>query len=55
VGTRESQLTAIEDADIAFGASPQRGNRIVERYRRNLTHFQAGEPLEGVIDNRKGY
>lgn len=37
------------------GASPLRGDRIVERFRRNLAHFLAGEPLEGVIDKRKGY
>jgi phosphoglycerate dehydrogenase-like enzyme len=37
------------------GASPLRGDRIVERFRRNLTHYLAGEPLEGVIDKRKGY
>ncbi len=37
------------------GASPLRGDRIVERFRRNLAHFLAGEPLEGVIDKHKGY
>jgi phosphoglycerate dehydrogenase-like enzyme len=37
------------------GASPLRGDRIVERFRRNLAHYLAGEPLEGVIDKVKGY
>jgi phosphoglycerate dehydrogenase-like enzyme len=37
------------------GASPFRGDRVVERFRRNLDHFLAGEPLEGVIDKAKGY
>jgi len=37
------------------GASPRRGDRIVERFRRNLDHFLANEPLEGVIDKQKGY
>jgi phosphoglycerate dehydrogenase-like enzyme len=39
----------------AAGASPLRGDRIVGRFRRNLAHLLAGEPLEGVIDKRKGY
>lgn len=37
------------------GASPLRGDRIVERFRRNLGRFLADEPLEGVIDKSKGY
>ncbi|MHB8574744.1 MAG: D-2-hydroxyacid dehydrogenase [Dehalococcoidia bacterium] len=37
------------------GASPLRGDRIVERFKRNLTRFIAEEPLEGVIDKVKGY
>jgi phosphoglycerate dehydrogenase-like enzyme len=37
------------------GASPHRGDRIVERFRRNLDHLLANEPLEGVIDKQKGY
>jgi len=37
------------------GASAVRGDRIVGRFKRNLAHFLAGEPLEGVIDKRKGY
>lgn len=37
------------------GASPLRGDRIVGRFRRNLAHVLAGEPLEGVIDKHKGY
>ncbi len=37
------------------GASPHRGNRIVERFTRNLARFIANEPLEGVIDKVKGY
>ena len=39
----------------AAGASPFRGDRIVERFRRNLRHILASEPLEGIIDNVKGY
>jgi phosphoglycerate dehydrogenase-like enzyme len=39
----------------AAGASPFRGDRIVERFRRNLQHILAGEPLEGIIDKVKGY
>lgn len=39
----------------AAGASPFRGDRIVERFRRNLDHLLAGEPLEGIIDKVKGY
>jgi phosphoglycerate dehydrogenase-like enzyme len=49
---------SMENVIITFhtaGASPYRGNRIVERFRRNLARFQAGEPLEGVIDKHKGY
>jgi len=37
------------------GASPRRGDRIVGRFGRNLAHFLAGEPLEGVIDKVKQY
>jgi phosphoglycerate dehydrogenase-like enzyme len=37
------------------GASPIRGDRIVGRFKRNLDHFLASEPLEGVIEKRKGY
>jgi phosphoglycerate dehydrogenase-like enzyme len=37
------------------GASPRRGDRIVELFCENLRRFQAGEPLQGVIDKRKGY
>lgn len=51
-------LWSMKNVLITFhtaGASPYRGDRIVERFRRNLAHFQAGEPLEGVIDKRKGY
>jgi len=37
------------------GASPRRGDRIVEFFCKNLEHFRLGEPLEGVIDKVKGY
>jgi len=37
------------------GASPRRGDRIVELFCENLRRFQAGEPLQGVIDKVKGY
>lgn len=39
----------------AAGASPFRGDRIVERFRRNLAHILADEPLEGIIDKIKEY
>jgi len=54
----DNPLWSMENVIITFhtaGASPYRGGRIVERFRRNLAHFRAGEPLEGVIDKRKGY
>jgi phosphoglycerate dehydrogenase-like enzyme len=54
----DNPLWAMENVIITFhtaGASPYRGGRIVERFRRNLAHLLAGEPLEGVIDKRKGY
>ncbi|MGD9889829.1 MAG: D-2-hydroxyacid dehydrogenase [Dehalococcoidia bacterium] len=54
----DNPLWSMANVIITFhtaGASPYRGNRIVERFRRNLARFQAGEPLEGVIDKRKGY
>lgn len=37
------------------GASPRRGDRIVEMFCRNLDRFCHGRPLEGVIDKVKGY
>ena len=37
------------------GASPRRGDRIVDLFCDNLRRFQGGEPLRGVIDKRKGY
>lgn len=37
------------------GASPRRGDRIVELFCENLQRFRRGEPLQGVIDKRKGY
>ena len=54
----DNPLWTMDNVIITFhtaGASPYRGDRIVERFRRNLARFQAGEPLEGVIDKRKGY
>lgn len=54
----DNPLWAMPNVIISFhtaGASPHRGDRIVERFRRNLARFQAGEPLEGVIDKVKGY
>jgi phosphoglycerate dehydrogenase-like enzyme len=54
----DNPLWTMENVIITFhtaGASPYRGDRIVERFRRNLDHFLAGRPLEGVIDKRKGY
>lgn len=37
------------------GASQFRIGRIIDRVCTNLKHLGAGEPLEGVIDKRKGY
>lgn len=37
------------------GASQHRINRIIDRVCRNLAHLKNNEPLEGVIDKRKGY
>jgi phosphoglycerate dehydrogenase-like enzyme len=37
------------------GASQHRVERILERVFTNIELFQRGEPLEGVIDKRKGY
>ena len=37
------------------GASPFRSDRVVDRFCRNLRHWRAGEPLEGLIDKNKGY
>lgn len=37
------------------GASPFRSDRVVDRFCRNLRHWRAGEPLEGLIDKKKGY
>jgi phosphoglycerate dehydrogenase-like enzyme len=37
------------------GASPRRGDRIVELFCDNLRRFREGEPLQGVIDKHKGY
>ncbi len=54
----DNPLWTMDNVIISFhtaGASPHRGDRIVERFRRNLARFQAGEPLEGVIDKVKGY
>lgn len=54
----DNPLWSMDNVIITFhtaGASPYRGDRIVERFRRNLARFQAGEPLEGVIDKVKGY
>lgn len=54
----DSPLWSMDNVIITFhtaGASPHRGDRIVDRFRRNLARFQAGEPLEGVIDKAKAY
>ena len=54
----DNPLWTMDNVILTFhtaGASPSRGDRIVERFRRNLARFQAGEPLEGVIDKVKGY
>lgn len=54
----DNPLWSMPNVIISFhtaGASPHRGDRIVERFRRNLARFQAGEPLEGMIDKAKGY
>jgi phosphoglycerate dehydrogenase-like enzyme len=37
------------------GASPRRGDRIVDLFCDNLRRFHDGEPLRGVIDKAKGY
>jgi phosphoglycerate dehydrogenase-like enzyme len=37
------------------GASPRRLDRAVDLFSRNLVKFRLGEPLESVIDKRKGY
>ncbi len=37
------------------GASPRRGDRIVDLFCENLRRFRLDEPLQGVIDKRKGY
>lgn len=37
------------------GASQHRIGRIIDRVVTNLAHLTNGEPLEGVIDKRKGY
>jgi len=54
----DNPLWSMDNVIITFhtaGASPYRGDRIVERFRRNLQHFLADEPMEGLIDKRKGY
>jgi phosphoglycerate dehydrogenase-like enzyme len=51
-------LWAMENVIITChtaGASPHRGDRIVARFRRNLAHFLAEEPLEGLVDAVQGY
>lgn len=37
------------------GGSPHRGQRAVDRFCANLRRLRNGEPLEGLIDKRKGY
>ena len=37
------------------GGSQFRTTRLLDRFCRNVAHLRAGEPLEGVIDRRKGY
>jgi phosphoglycerate dehydrogenase-like enzyme len=54
----DNPLWEMENVIISFhtaGASPYRGDRIVDRFRRNLDRFLKDEPLEGVIDKHKGY
>lgn len=54
----DNPLWGMDNVIITFhtaGASPYRGDRIVGRFRRNLDHLLADEPLEGVIDKVKGY
>ena len=54
----DNPLWQMDNVIISFhtaGASPYRGDRIVERFKRNLACFMAEAPLEGVIDKEKGY
>jgi len=54
---RAHALWSMENVVISFhtaGATPYRGARLVERFGRNLAHFLAGAPLEGVIDKARG-
>jgi glyoxylate/hydroxypyruvate reductase len=37
------------------GASQFRIPRNLDRFCRNLAHFRAGEPLEGLIDKARGF
>ena len=39
----------------AAGGSPLRQDRVVDLFCANLRRFQAGDPLDGVIDKHKGY
>jgi phosphoglycerate dehydrogenase-like enzyme len=54
---REHPLWSMENVVISChtaGATPYRGARLVERFGRNLAHFLADEPLEGMIDKARG-
>lgn len=37
------------------GGSPERQDRIVDLFCRNILHFKKREPLEGIVDKQKGY
>ena len=54
----DSPLWAMDNVLMAShtaGASPHRGTRSVERFCDNLQRWRRGEPLQGVIDKKKGY
>lgn len=54
----DSRLWSMDEVVITphiAGASQHRMERVYQRVLRNLRHLRAGEPLEGVIDKRKGY
>lgn len=54
----DSELWGLSNVIIGShtaGGSPHRGQRAVDRFCANLRHLRNGEPLEGLIDKRKGY